>query len=116
MKREIEISPSHVPARIRLAEEYLKRQNMDQAIFFAQEATKLAPEDSLAHLALGEALVAKGDMAGGILHLEAARDHSPETVRIHWDLVRAYIAAGREQDATREKSEIERLSNQNAAH
>jgi tetratricopeptide (TPR) repeat protein len=116
MRREIEISPSHVPARIRLAEEYLKRQDMDRAFSFAQEALKLAPDDPLAHLVLGETLVAKGDIAGGILQLETARDHSPEAVRIRWDLVRAYTAAGRGQEASREKSEIERLSNQNAVH
>jgi len=116
MKQEIEVSPSHVPARIRLAEEYLKRQDMELATSFAQEALKLAPDDPLAHLVLGETLVAKGEMTRGILQLETARDHSPETVRIHWDLIRAYTAAGRDQDVRREKSEIERLNNQNAVH
>ena len=63
LKREIEISPSHVPARIRLAEEYIKRQDMSQGISFAQEALKLEPGNGLAHMVLGEALVAKGDSA-----------------------------------------------------
>jgi len=38
LKRELEISPSHVPARIRLAEEYTKREEMDRAIPLVKEA------------------------------------------------------------------------------
>jgi tetratricopeptide (TPR) repeat protein len=116
MKREIEISPSHVPARIRLAEEYIERQELDKGISFAQEALKLAPNDAMAHMVLGEGLVAKGDSAGGIKELETARDSSPEEIRIRWDLARAYTSAGRTQDARREKSEIERLGRQDAVH
>ena len=116
MKREIEISPSHVPARLRLAEEYIKRQDMDDGISFAQEALQLAPRDATAHMVLGEGLIAKGDSAGGIRELETARDSLPEEVRVRWDLVRAYTAAGRTEAASREKGEIERLSRQDAAH
>jgi Flp pilus assembly protein TadD len=116
MKREIEISPSHVPARIRLAEEYIERQDLDKGISFAQEALKLAPNDAMAHMVLGEGLVAKGDSAGGIKELETARDSSLQEVRIRWDLARAYTAAGRTEDARREKSEIERLGKQDAVH
>jgi tetratricopeptide (TPR) repeat protein len=116
LRREIEISPSHVPARIRLAEEYLKRQDMNQSIALAQEALKLEPKNGLANMMLGEALVAKGDSAAGIRELEIARDSLPDEIRIRWDLFRAYTAAQRPGDAAREKSEIERLSKQNAAH
>ena len=116
LKREIEISPSHVPARIRLAEEYIKRQDVDQGISFAQQALKLEPRNGLAQMILGEGLVAKGDPASGIRELEIARDSLPDEIRIRWDLFRAYTAAQRPQDALREKGEIERLSKQDAAH
>jgi predicted Zn-dependent protease len=115
LKREIEISPSHVPARLRLADEFIKQQDVDKGISYAQEALKLAPKDSSVHMVLGEGLVAKGDSAAGIRELETARDESPDMVRIRWDLVRAYAAAGRTADASREKGEIERLSKQDAA-
>jgi hypothetical protein len=59
---------------------------------------------------LGEALIANGDAAGGIRELEIAREQLPGTVRIRWDLLRAYTAAGRSDEAKREKEEIERLS------
>jgi hypothetical protein len=67
-------------------------------------------------MVLGEGLIAKGDSVGGIQELEIARKASPDMVRIHWDLVRAYTAAGRVADADREKSEIERLSKEDQAH
>ena len=115
LKREIEISPSHVTARLRLADQFIKQQNVDAGFEYAQQALKLAPRSASVHLVLGEALIAKGDSAGGIRELEIARDASPDMVRVHWDLVRAYTATGRTADAGREKSEIERLSKQNTA-
>jgi len=114
LQREIEISPSHVPARIRLAEEYLKRQDMNQGISFAKEALELEPKNGLAHMVLGELLIATGDSAAGIGELEIARNSLPDEVRVRWDLFRAYTAAQRSEDATREKGEIERLSKQDA--
>ena len=117
LKQEIEISPAHVPARIRLAEEYIKQQNLDQGISLAQETLKLAPEAPLAHMVLGEGLIAKGDSAGGIRELETARDSLPDQTEILWDLFRAYSAAGRKEDASRAKDEIERLGKQeDSAH
>jgi predicted Zn-dependent protease len=114
MKREIEVSPWTVPARVRLAEEYQKRKEIDQSMVYAQEALKLDPKESAALMLLGECLLAKGDAAGGIRELEAARDSAPDTVQLHWDLLRAYTAAGRKEDAAKEKSEIERLSKDDA--
>lgn len=116
LKREIEIFPSHVPARVRLADQYIKQQNVDLGLQYAQEALKLAPGGASGHMVLGEGLIAKGDSASGIRELETARIAAPDMVRVHWDLVRAYTAAGRVADADREKSEIERLSKEDQAH
>jgi tetratricopeptide (TPR) repeat protein len=111
LKQELETSPSNVSARLRLAEEYVKEQRPDLALPLAQEAIKLDPKRGPAHMVLGEALVATGDLSAGIKELEIARSQAPQTVRIRWDLLRAYTAAGRSDDAKREKEEIERLSN-----
>jgi tetratricopeptide (TPR) repeat protein len=110
MKRELEISPYHVPARLRLAEEYVREQQIDPAFHFSQEAAKFEPENPHAHMILGEVLIAKGDLTGGIQELESARSQAPESVRIHWDLLKAYTSAGRDDDAKREKEEIENLN------
>jgi predicted Zn-dependent protease len=117
LKREIEISPANLPARIRLAEEYIKRQDLDQGLSLARETLKLAPEDPQAHMVLGEGLITKGDSTDGIRELETAHDSLPDEVQVLWDLFRAYTAAGRKEDASRMKGEIERLSKQeDAAH
>jgi predicted Zn-dependent protease len=110
MRRELQISPFSVPARLRIAEEYIKEARADEALPLAQEATKLDPKRGATHMMLGEVLVAKGDVAGGIVELEAAQEKSPDTVRIRWDLLRAYTSSGRTEDAKREKEEIEKLS------
>ena len=110
MKRELEISPSHVLARVRLAEQYLSRQQPEQALTVAQQAIKLDPKRASAHMLLGEALVAKGDLAGGMTELETARDLDQFNTRVHWDLMRAFMSAGRTDDAKREKAEIEKLN------
>ncbi len=110
MKRELEISPSHVLARVRLAEQYLAQQQNDEALKLAQEAAKLDPRRASPHMLMGEALQAKGDLSGALKEFEISRDADPLNTRIHWDLLRAYSAAGRTDDAKREKDEIEKLS------
>jgi len=114
MKRELEISPSHLGARLRLAEEYVNEQRVDEALQLAGETINLEPGSPLAHMILGEVLVARGDLAKGIDELERARNQTPERVRIHWDLLRAYTNAGRTGDAKREKDEIEKLGSTEA--
>jgi predicted Zn-dependent protease len=116
MRRELQVSPFHVPARIRLAEEYVKEERADEALPLVQEAIKLEPSHAPARMMLGEVLVARGDLAGGIRELETAEKSAPQMVRIHWDLLRAYAASGRGKDATREKEEIEKLNRPDVGH
>jgi len=113
MKRELEISPSHVLARVRLAAQYLEQQQVDEALPLAEEAAKLDPHLASARMLLGEAYVTKGNLVEGTKELEAAREDDPASSRIHWDLARAYASAGRAEDAKREKEEIEKLSRSN---
>ncbi len=110
MQRELEISPSHVGARLRLAEEYVKEQKFEEALRFSEEAVKLEPKNAAAHMMWGESLMARGDAEKGIAELEQAEKIAPETVRIHWDLLRAYASVGRNADAKREKETIEEIT------
>jgi tetratricopeptide (TPR) repeat protein len=109
IKRELEISPSHIPAKLRLAEQYMKATQLEQALPMIEQALKLDPGNASAHMVFGEALVAKGDLEGAIRELETARQQEPQAARIRWDLVRAYSAAGRSEDAYREKEAIQKL-------
>jgi len=108
-KRELEISPSHVIARIRLANQLITQRDFDDALTLVQQAIKLEPKRPSAHMLAGEALLAKGNSADGIKELEIARADDPNVSRVHWDLFRAYTSADRKEDANREKQEIERL-------
>jgi len=109
LERELQISPAHVLARVRLAEQLIGKRDYDRALALAREAIKLEPKRVSAHLYAGEALVGKGDLADGIKELEIARDGEPDATRIRWDLLRAYVSVGRKDDAQREKQEIEKL-------
>lgn len=113
-EREVEISPSHVLARVRLAEQLVAQRDFDRALALAQQAIKLDPKRASAHMLAGEAFVAKANAGDGVKELETARDIDPTLVRAHWDLLRAYIAAGRKDDADREKQAIEKLGNRNS--
>lgn len=110
MKRELEISPFHVGARLRIAEEYIKESKFDNALQLSEEAINLEPNNAQAHMILGETLMGKGDASRGITELETAQKLSPDSVRTHWDLLQAYSSAGRKEDAKREKEDIERLN------
>lgn len=114
LKQELEIAPFNSTAKLRLADEYLKEGHFDEALQLGQEVTNVEPDRSSAYLILGEALVAKGDVKQGISALETSRKLKPDTVRTHWDLLRAYTSAGRPEDAKLEKEEIERLRRPNA--
>ena len=110
LQKELGISPSHVPARLRQAAYYLQNQKLDEALTRAEEAVKLEPRYPPAHMMLGEVQVAKGDAAAGIKELELARDAQPAVPRVHWDLLRAYTAAGRTEDARKEKQQIQEMT------
>jgi tetratricopeptide (TPR) repeat protein len=109
LKHELEIAPLNSTAKLRLADEYLKEEHFEEALELAEEVVKLEPDYPSGYLVLGEALVAKGDLTKGIRALETSRKLKPDTVRTHWDLLRAYTSAGRTEEAKGEKEEIERL-------
>ena len=108
-ERELQIAPAHVLARVRLGEQLVGSRDYDRALALAREAMKLEPKRVSAHLYAGEALVGKGDLGDGIKELEIARDGEPDATRTRWDLLRAYLSAGRQEDANREKQEIGKL-------
>ena len=113
-ERELEISPSHVLARVRLAEDLIEQHDYDRALALARQAIKLDPKRASAHMLAGEALLAKGNAGDGMKELETAREIEPTVIRTHWDLLRAYLAAGRNEDADHEKHAIQKLSDRNS--
>src|SRR5262249_24386083 len=61
-RRELQISPNHVAARLQIAFEMIKEDRHAEAAPFAEEAVKLAPDLFAAHNALGRILVETGGL------------------------------------------------------
>ena len=64
-RRELEISPSHVPARLQIAFELIKRGEPARARTAAEEAATLAPDHFATRLALGQVLLEMNDVDEG---------------------------------------------------
>jgi len=100
-RREIELFPDDVLARVELAFGLLARGREREAVAPAEEAAKLAPGLFATHLVLGRALVATGKLTRGIRELETAAVVAPQIPETHLALARAYAKAGRKADADR---------------
>jgi len=109
LQKEIEISPSHVPARVQLAVEYLRRGEPAKGISYATEAARRVPDSYVAHSVLGRLLVETGELQPGIQELERAENLAPESPQPRIALASAYAKAGRKEDAARERREFLRL-------
>jgi tetratricopeptide (TPR) repeat protein len=108
-RMEIARSPNHVPARLQLALELVKRGDLDAAKPYVTQAVRLAPGNFVARRVLGQIKLQAGDAAGAIAELEAARSLEPSSPSVRFHLARAYQRAGRTVDAKRERGEFTRL-------
>jgi tetratricopeptide (TPR) repeat protein len=109
LRRELEISPTHVPAMVSLAFEYLKIKDAASAIPFAARAAQTAPSDFAARTAYGQALLENGQFERAATELEAAVKLSPDSPQVRFALAAAYRKLNRKEDAQREHAEFLRL-------
>jgi tetratricopeptide (TPR) repeat protein len=107
--REIQISPNHVPARLQIAFEDIKREDFPSGLPFAQKAVDLAPQLFAAHDALGRILLGMGKTSQAISELETAVNLAPDSPEVRFALYTAYARAGRKADAERARAEFMRL-------
>jgi tetratricopeptide (TPR) repeat protein len=108
-KKEIELSPSHVSARLQIAFEYLRRDDAQAGLAYAREAVRLAPHSFAARNAYGRCLLATGDVTGAIRELEEGVRLAPDSPETRYALARAYTRAGRKDEAARERAEFAKL-------
>jgi tetratricopeptide (TPR) repeat protein len=108
-RREIQIAPSHAPARIQLALEYLRTGDYQQGLKYAKEAVAIAPDDFVAHVAYGRLLIEIEKAQAAIEQLRIAIKLAPGSPDAHFALSRAFSEAGRNADASHERAEFERL-------
>jgi len=108
-RRELRISPDHVPAMLQIALESLLRGEPETALPLAQKAVELEPMQPTARNALGRALLKLGEFDAAIEQLERGAELAPGDRATRFALVRAYQRAGRDEDAAREREAFEAL-------
>ena len=108
---ELAISPDHLPARLQLVFELVKRGDAAKARPYAEQAIRIDPDYFAAHLAMGQVWFESGDVEKAIASFEQGVKLAPESPQAHFLLARAYGRAGRTADAERERQEFTRLQN-----
>lgn len=111
-KRELEISPSHYPAMVQMAFEYLKRDQYEDALPLAEKAVQLAPKLYAARNVLGRVLLEVGQVDRAVKELEEGVKLAPSSPEMHFALARAYTRAGKRQEAAREREIFKRLQDE----
>lgn len=116
LRKEIDISPLHVAARLALSFEFLRSgEDLNDALKYSKEAVTLAPQNFAAHVAYGRSLLEfqKADLA--VRQLQIAVKLAPGSPDAHFALSRALAQAGRQTEAARERREFEHLTALNEA-
>jgi Tfp pilus assembly protein PilF len=83
IKKTLELDASHLPAHLALAKIYVRRNEPQTALPYAQEAVKLSPKDFATHVVLGQALLATGDAAGAVQEFELGVKLAPYSSEAH---------------------------------
>jgi tetratricopeptide (TPR) repeat protein len=106
---ELAVSPRHVPARLQLVFELVKRGEAAKAKPYAEEAVRLDPQHFAVHLAMGQVWFETGDVPKAIAAFEHGARLAPASPQAHFLLARAYARAGRAADAERERAKFRKL-------
>ncbi|HZF41127.1 MAG TPA: tetratricopeptide repeat protein, partial [Blastocatellia bacterium] len=108
-RRELQISPKHVPARLQIAFEMIKQGRHAEGLPDAEESVKIAPGLFATHNALGRILLETGEIERAVKELEVAAQLAPDSPEMYFALARAYTRAKRPKDAERARAEFTRL-------
>ncbi len=112
LKRQIQASPYHVPARLQIAAAWY-RINSAGALEYAEEAVKLEPSRAFGHYLLGLLYLDTQNFAGAISELETAKRSYSNLPQLYFALGNAYARAGRKAEAVRARAVFARLSAEN---
>jgi len=100
--------PESAEAALALGQTWLKIQQPAKALPLLESVVRREPKLLPAQAALGRAYVEIGDMAKAIAPLEAALD-TDEDGSLHYQLARAYRAAGRPERATQALAQFQEI-------
>ncbi len=110
-QKELEVSPSHVQARIEAGYLCMKKGEFDRALSFARVAEKVDPKNSLPHNLAGRILFEMGKTSEAVPELEEATRLAPNIVDFHMNLARAYQKEGKSTMAAKELAVFKDLDN-----
>ena len=108
-EKELQITPSHVSARVQIAMTRINEGSPAAAIDPARQAVRLAPGNFLGHVALGRALMDSKQTAEAIHEFETAIKLSPENPHPHYYLGQAFRSTGKTVEAQKEMAVFTRL-------
>lgn len=108
-RKELQIRPEHVPARLQLASIELKAGDAQEAARLARESVSLQQGNMYAHMMLGRALLSAGQFDQAISELQTAVKLDPQKSQPHFYLEQAYRRLGRTAEAQKESAEFARL-------
>jgi tetratricopeptide (TPR) repeat protein len=108
-RRELQIRPSHVPARLQAAVLEMKTGAAEDAVKLSLEAVKLQSANPYCYVALGRSYLSVAQPAKAAQALETAVKLAPEDRQPHLYLAQAYRKLGRIADAEKEQAEFSRL-------
>jgi arylsulfatase A-like enzyme len=109
LETAVALSPRWVEAHLSLATAYARLDRLQDAIPQYEKVIELRPKHYSAHLLLGRALALSGNPAAAIPNLVKAAELEPRSPEPHSFLADAYVQLGRQGDAERERTEVERL-------
>ncbi|MCI0663027.1 MAG: tetratricopeptide repeat protein [Acidobacteria bacterium] len=89
-RRELKISPDHVPSLLQMAFEYHKRNEFETALPLAEKAAQQAPKVFAARNILGRLLLELGQVERAVKELEEGVRIAPQSPEMHYALARAY--------------------------
>ena len=101
LKEAVALSPSYLPARVKLAEALLEAGDREQSERLFQELTRVPAAEPSAEFGLGRLAALAGRHEIAIGHLERATALFPEFGAAYYALARSYRAVGRLEDAQR---------------
>lgn len=112
LEKELEISPSYVPAMVEAAFLSLEMGELEKSEQLARRAIGLEPKNYAPHNILGRVLMQTGHAEPGIIELETAVRLAPRIPTAHFNLAQAYQKTGRSSAAAREFAAFKELTQQ----
>jgi tetratricopeptide (TPR) repeat protein len=114
-QKELQISPRHISAMLKLAQIDLESSKLTEAETLARNSVAIEARNPETHLTLGRVLLVAGQVKEAALEFEAAERLAPNSSVIHFNLSTAYQRLGEKAQAEREIAIYKSIAKDEAA-